>query len=365
MNNRLVIVTGVGLAAVLMVSTLLQARPQAPHLPAVGEYGTVLAYSVVLDGDDACIGTTTGIAIVRIANAVSIENLASIDTLGDSRCVVAGRYAYVNSVSDLAVVDVSNRTSPRIVGRHRGRARYSHVQVSGRYAYAVVSTGGLDVIDVRDATRPTLVGAVSWTGTEGRVCVRGQTAYVSRGEGGVRIVDVSQATAPTVVGEVAFDGRGGLIALVNAHLAIATERGVCLYDISAPRTPVMRKLLTGRLSDVCSDGDRTLFVHSRGVTMVFDVSNIDSPRVLGTIGEYFHDLTRRGDLVFGVMSGLKVYRLGAGARDETDQEIIRAATGGDLAKVCETVEKDPSHDEPCGRAHADLDVVLVHDPRRW
>ena len=77
MNNRLVIVTGVGLAAVLMVSTLLQARPQAPHLPAVGEYGTVLAYSVVLDGDDACIGTTTGIAIVRIANAVSIENLAS------------------------------------------------------------------------------------------------------------------------------------------------------------------------------------------------------------------------------------------------------------------------------------------------
>lgn len=33
--------------------------------------------------------------------------------------------------------------------------------------------------------------------------------------------------------------------------------------------------------------------------------------MLGTIGGYFHDLTRRGDLVFGVMTGLKVYRLDA------------------------------------------------------
>jgi hypothetical protein len=99
---------------------------------------------------------------------------------------------------------------------------------------------------------------------------------------------------------------------LNGHLAIATERGVCLYDISAPRAPVRRKLLPGRLSDVCSDGDRTLFVHSGGVTTVFDLSNIDSPRMLGTIGAYFHDLARRGDLVFGVLTGLKVYRLGAG-----------------------------------------------------
>jgi hypothetical protein len=184
-------VTGVGIAVVLMVSTLLHARQHAQHLPAVGEYRTG-GYNVVLDGDDACIGTTTGIEIVRIANPASIEKLASIDTLRDSRCVVAGRHAYVTSSSDgLVIVDVGNRTSPRVVGRYRGRARYSEVQVSGRYAYAVVSTGGLEVIDISDPARPTLVGAVSWAGTAGRVRLRGETAYVSRGEGGVRIVDVS------------------------------------------------------------------------------------------------------------------------------------------------------------------------------
>jgi hypothetical protein len=317
MKNRLIVMTGAGLAAALIVSTPLHAQQSAHPLPALGEFGAVLAYTVVLDDDDACIGTTTGIAIVRIANPARIEMLASIDTLSDSRCVVAGRYAYVSSASDgLVVVDISNKTSPRVVGRHRGRARYSDVQVSGRCAYAVVSTGGLDVIDVSDPARPMLAGAVSWAGTAGRVRLRGQTAYVSRGEGGVRVVDVSQAAAPAVVGEVALEGRSGLIALLRGHLAIATERGVCLYDLSSSHAPVMRKLLPGPLSDVCSDNDRTLFVHSRGVTTVLDLSNIDSPRVLGTIGEYFHDLVRRGDLVFGVMTGLKVYRLGSGPQDE-------------------------------------------------
>jgi hypothetical protein len=305
---------GVGIAAIVLAgSGFLQARQQTGHLTEVGGYGSVLAYSIVLDADYACIGTTTGVAILTIADPGKIGKLSSIDTLGDSRCVVAGRYAYVSSSSDgLVVVDVSNRTSPRIVGRHRGAARYSDAQVQGRHAYAVLSTGGLDVIDISDATRPVLAGTVSFAGMAGRVQLNGRTAYVSRGDrGGVRIVDVSEAATPRVAGELPIEGHGGLIASVNGHLAVATERGVCLYDISAPRTPVLRKVLPGRMSDIYGDDTATLFVHSRGVTTVLDLSNIDSPRVLGTIGEYFHDLARRGDLVFGVMTGLKVYRLGA------------------------------------------------------
>ncbi len=310
-----------GLLFVAVVTALgaLDARPQAQNLPVVGEFGAVLAYSVTLDGDYAYIGTTTGVAILNIANPARIEKLASIDTLRDSRCVVAGRYAYVSSASaeqGLVVIDVSDRARPRVLGRHRGPAGYSEVQVSGRNAYAVPSTGGLDVIDISQPAQPSLVGSVSWAGLAGRVCLFGQIAYVSRAEGGVKVVDISEAASPRVVGEIVFEGRGGLITLVNGHLAVATERGVCLYDISAPRTPVMRKLLPGRLGDICSDGDRTLFIHSRGVTTVLDLSDIDSPRALGTIGEYYHDLARRGDLVFGVMTGLKVYRLGAGPRGE-------------------------------------------------
>jgi len=43
---------------------------------------------------------------------------------------------------------------------------------------------------------------------------------------------------------------------------------------------------------------------------VVDLSSVESPRVLGTIGADFHDLARRGDLIFGVLNGMKVYRLG-------------------------------------------------------
>jgi len=116
-------VAGLGLGAVLMVSTLLHARPQTQHLPVVG---------------------------------------------------------------------------------HRGTARYSDVLVPGRYAYAVVSTGGLDVIDTSDPTRPTLAGAVSWAGTAGRVCVRGQTAYVSRGSRRRAGSITKRAGAPAGVAHQAF-----------------------------------------------------------------------------------------------------------------------------------------------------------------
>jgi hypothetical protein len=70
------------------------------------------------------------------------------------------------------------------------------------------------------------------------------------------------------------------------------------------------------LSDIYGDADRTLFGHSRALTTVLALSNVDSPRVLGTLGPYFHDLARRGDLVFGVLTGLKVYRLGPDPRGE-------------------------------------------------
>jgi hypothetical protein len=75
-------------------------------------------------------------------------------------------------------------------------------------------------------------------------------------------------------------------------------------------------VLPGGQADICTNDGRTLFVHQRGVTTVVDLSNIESPKVLGTIGEYFHDLARRGDLVFGVLAGLKVYRLGADLSQE-------------------------------------------------
>lgn len=322
MKRRLIVMTGAGLAAALIVSTLLHAQQPAQHLTAVGEHKTVLGYNVVLDGDDACMGTMNGIEIVRIANPARIEKLASIDALRDSECFVVGRYAYAGSVDNgLVVIDVSNKTAPRIVGRHRGMSGYTHLQVSGRYVYAVAFAGGLDVIDVSDPTRPALAGFVSFPGRGGTVRLSGQTAYVHSPESvGVRIVDVSDAATPKVVGNVAVEGRGGLIGIVNGHLAIATDRGVCLYDISAPRAPVMRKLLPGLGSNVCaSDDNRTLFAFSRGGTTVLDLSNIDSPRVLGTIGALFHGCAaRRGDLVIGavVPAGLKVYRLGADARDE-------------------------------------------------
>ena len=104
----------------------------------------------------------------------------------------AGGYAYVANGYGLEVVDVSDPTSPEVVGHYDPLGYGLKVAVAGDYAYLAVASGfpGLmnwwtfDVVDVSD---PTIPYAVGYGGTPGQavdVAVAGDYAYVACLDGG-------------------------------------------------------------------------------------------------------------------------------------------------------------------------------------
>lgn len=124
------------------------------------------------------------------------------------RMAVAGDYAYVLRGSELAVIDLSDPAAPAVVGTLNigsGFAYYTDIAAAGDYAF-FVNEGGLHVIDVSDPTAPTKVGLFGppdWHPCSS-ISVSGGYAFVRAG--GIFVIDVSDPTAPTPTGSVLLPG---------------------------------------------------------------------------------------------------------------------------------------------------------------
>jgi len=112
-------------------------------------------------------------------------------------------HAYVaDGSSGLQVIDVSNSTTPVVVGAADTPGFAVDVTVSGTHAYVADRASGLQVIDISDPTAPVVVGSVDTPDDARGVSILGAHAYVADGISGLQVIDVSDPTAPVVVGSV-------------------------------------------------------------------------------------------------------------------------------------------------------------------
>jgi len=94
---------------------------------------------------------------------------------------IEGRYGYFADGEGLKIVDVSDVTQVRLVGK-LAESGSSDVFVSGPFAYLADGSGGLQVIDVSDPAQPRRV-ARNTGFSAGAVQVYGGKVYVSGGDG--------------------------------------------------------------------------------------------------------------------------------------------------------------------------------------
>ncbi|MBL4633314.1 MAG: hypothetical protein JKY56_05555 [Kofleriaceae bacterium] len=116
-----------------------------------------------------------------------------------------------------------------------------HVAVDGDFAY-VADEATLAVVDISDPSSPQIVGRTDIAGTGQSVEYDPATkrAYVSAGQSGVVIVDVSQADAPAVLGTANTGGTALQVSVDGNHLAVADWNDVRVYDMSDPANPELR-----------------------------------------------------------------------------------------------------------------------------
>ena len=150
---------------------------------------------------------------------------------------VAGDYAYVADWRGLIILDVSDKTDPKMVGNCTAADRAKGVAVAGDYAYVAADDNGLVIVDVSDKTDPVVVGNYD-TSEAQDVAVAGDYAYVADFYNCLVIVDVGDKTDPQYAG--GYDPNDGFtfdVAVVGDYAYVTNGNGLLIVDITDKTDP--------------------------------------------------------------------------------------------------------------------------------
>ncbi|HSE61384.1 MAG TPA: prepilin-type N-terminal cleavage/methylation domain-containing protein [Candidatus Saccharimonadales bacterium] len=144
----------------------------------------------------------------------------------------AGNYAYLCNGSVLTILNISNPTSPTLVGTYTASSTVRHVYVDGNYAYLSTAsdTAELTIVNITNPASPTLASSVNLTDTNDGFAtfVTGGYAYVGRaldtttGTNEFYILNVTNPASPSVLGSVNLTGAVNNIKVSGNFAFLAT-----------------------------------------------------------------------------------------------------------------------------------------------
>jgi hypothetical protein len=193
-----------------------------------------------------------------------------------------GDYAFVISeMGDMAIVDISSPGSMRAVSRIDVPERIrSEPAVQGSYVYVAGRYDGLLVVDVSNVYEPEVVGEIDWGGWAYSVVVQGDYAYVTDFGFGLVVINVSDPAALDLVGSLPIDGSSYDIAIYADYVFVSgLGAGLHLVDVSDPEHPqyVSHRSITAR--ELALVGDRLCSVSDS--VEILDISGAPNLELLG------------------------------------------------------------------------------------
>ncbi len=258
--------------------------------------------------------STLSVAIAGTVNGFSPAQVSTLSVPGSVAIDVAGSFAYIAAgTNGLIVVDVTDRTAPRVRGTLSGIGNAQAVRASGQTVYIADASGFLRIVSAINPDAPSLISSIAISGTPSALAVHGASAVIAAQAAGISIVNVASATGASVLGRLAtpssaigvdFDQFSGL-----AAIAMGTS-GLQLADLSSPSTPkLLGSLPGGDVRRVVLKLPAALLADTqRSVTSV-NVSNPNQPilssSLPGSLGGVPSDIAAFGntaltaDLTFG------------------------------------------------------------------
>ncbi len=214
-------------------------------------------------------GSGNSLTILDISTNPAVPRIVGTRTdplklFGAYGITVSGNYAYVAAQGCLAgqpcpntsvgnafeVVDISNPSTPTIVGTYHNATNLNHVTsvaLSGNYAYVTAfNNNRLTVINTSNPVKPTFVTSLIDTTNfqfPSDVAISGHYAYVvdQSNPGRLTVVDISVPSSPVVVGTLvssALNGGYRIRVYGNfAYVSASSGNDVAIVDISNPLLP--------------------------------------------------------------------------------------------------------------------------------
>ena len=215
--------------------------------------------------------------------------IAALDTPGTARDVyVAGNYAYIADSSEggLQIADVTDPTSPALVGSVDTPGDAFRVHVAGNYAYIGDVEDGLQIVNISDPAAPQLVATVDTPGTALGGFVAGSYVYVVDSGSGLQVVDISNPEAPQLVAGLDTTGNAFDVDVSGSYAYIADYgAGLHIVDIANPSDPlsVASAATSGRAFDVFVTGDYAYVANPEVGLQVINIANPTAPQVIASV----------------------------------------------------------------------------------
>ena len=138
------------------------------------------------------------------------------------RITLVNNYAYLATWSGLRIVDISNYSSPKLVGSYNYKdSQANGIFVRDNYAYLADHYEGLLIFDVSIPSLPRLEGKLNTPGNGYEVVVNNNTAYMASAGAGVHVIDVKDKSNPYLVRTIDTPGGAQSLILEKDYLYIA------------------------------------------------------------------------------------------------------------------------------------------------
>jgi len=246
---------------------------------------------VVSDGSHAYCATGDRLRILNLSAKERPKIVAELALAGACRDIAfidEGLVVIPNGVH-LIIIDVSNAASPELVSSIRiGEVGPESVWVDSAKSrvYSANRERGLAVVDLADKAKPVLRGRREKLGDVRDVAVSGDTAYLAT-DTGIAIVDVSAPRRIKSVGTVTTKGPAWTLHLVDCYLLVGEDGGLCeSVDCSNPNEPkVIGELALGTSASITDieNSDATIYVSTVDGVYAVDWSTKEAPHLLGQL----------------------------------------------------------------------------------
>jgi len=263
---------------VLLIGMMLCASPRID-----GAQATALSQST---GKISTVEAASHLAPFSAANGIMSQNIELLGHIGGATeaVFVQGQYAYISEGPRLAILDISNSSSPLLLGKTapmNGLVR--DIVVVDSIAYVVVSMqpygdngeGSLHIINISNPAAPVEISSFDTHGNALRVFIANGMAYVADGNGGLRIIDVSNPIKPVEKAVLPYVAYG--VFVINHTVYIASAVSLLIVDMSDPKQPTLVGS-SDEISpyDVVVEGN-TAYVAGHYNLTILDVSNPNHP----------------------------------------------------------------------------------------
>lgn len=303
------------------------------------ESGSFLASGDVLFRSGDLLDGTPGLQVFDASNAPSLTLIGelAIGDLPPALVGVQGTTLYAYQRSAFWIIDTSDPTQPRAMGRYHARTTISGARVVGDVAYLALQKRGVAAIDISDprnmveldrrdfghpepqalcievigdvayvsagfgfgedydgvwlfdVSDPTditvLPNRLEWLDDAYEVRALGDVAYVANGDSGIRVLDVSDPRSPVQLDGLRLLGPATSI-LLHEHVLYVTGPNLAIIDVSVPRSPVLLHeiIIPNHASDLAiHNGIGVLADEAGNQVKVLDLANPEAPRVLGVL----------------------------------------------------------------------------------